>query len=149
MLYIRDIIIQCFCEQVPETGEVGDHGQDHLKQRELLYFYELVSETGEVGDHGWVHLKQRELILLLSSCFCEQVPEIGEVGDHGRDHLKQREFTFDHSFWSANPSDPHFVKQEQVSPSIIYMIYIYSVKQKYNIYIYIYICSGSTTILHI
>ena len=42
MLYIRDIIIQCFCEQVPETGLVGDH-----EQRELLYFCEQVSETGE------------------------------------------------------------------------------------------------------
>ena len=136
MLYIRNIIIQCFCEQVPETGEVGDHEQRELlyfceqvpetgavgdhEQREL-YFCEQVSETGEVGDCERDHLKQRELLLLLSSCFCEQVPETGEMGDHGRDHLKQREFTFDHSFWSANPSDPHFVKQEQVSASIIYI----------------------------
>ena len=74
-----------------------------------------------MGDCERDHLKQRELLLLLSSCFCEQVPETGEMGDHGRDHLKQREFTFDHSFWSANPSDPHFVKQEQVSASIIYI----------------------------
>ena len=75
VLYIRNIIIQCFCEQVPETGEVGDH-----EQRELLYFCEQVPETGAVGDH-----EQRELY------FCEQVSETGEVGDCGRDHLKQRE----------------------------------------------------------
>ena len=33
-------------------------------------------------------------------------------GDKGRDYKK--EFFFDYSYWSADPKDEHFIKQEQV-----------------------------------
>ena len=33
-------------------------------------------------------------------------------GDKGRDYKK--EFFFDYSYWSADPKDGHFIKQEQV-----------------------------------
>lgn len=38
--------------------------------------------------------------------------EAGMEGDKGRDYKK--EFFFDYSYWSADPKDGHFIKQEQV-----------------------------------
>lgn len=38
--------------------------------------------------------------------------EVGAEGDKGRDFKK--EFFFDYSYWSADPKDSHFIKQEQV-----------------------------------
>lgn len=38
--------------------------------------------------------------------------EMGMEGDKGRDYKK--EFFFDYSYWSADPKDQHFIKQEQV-----------------------------------
>lgn len=40
-----------------------------------------------------------------------KIPE-HTVGDQHREKCKV--FTFDHSYWSVNPSDPHYVSQEQV-----------------------------------
>ena len=38
--------------------------------------------------------------------------EAGMERDKGRDYKK--EFFFDYSYWSADPKDEHFIKQEQV-----------------------------------
>jgi len=37
-------------------------------------------------------------------------------GDKGRDYKK--EFFFDYSYWSADPKDGHFIKQEQVKKAV-------------------------------
>ncbi|KAK7505448.1 hypothetical protein BaRGS_00003193, partial [Batillaria attramentaria] len=71
-----------------------------------------------------------------------KVPEFGGEGDHGRDQLKLREFTFDHSFWSAVPTDPHFVTQEQVfealGPDVVSAAY-----EGYNVCVFAYGQTGS------
>ena len=44
-------------------------------------------------------------------------------GDKGRDYKK--EFFFDYSYWSADPKDGHFIKQEQVKKGIIWFAFTF------------------------
>ncbi|XP_076464359.1 kinesin-like protein KIF16B isoform X2 [Babylonia areolata] len=71
-----------------------------------------------------------------------KVPETGEMGDHGRDHLKLREFTFDHSFWSVSPDDPHFVAQEQVFKALGLDV-VSAAFEGYNVCVFAYGQTGS------
>ena len=48
--------------------------------------------------------------------FVQLYGEMGMEGDKGRDYKK--EFFFDYSYWSADPKDQHFIKQEQVHSEI-------------------------------
>lgn len=51
--------------------------------------------------------------LFVGFFFWQLYGEVGMEGDKGRDFKK--EFFFDHSYWSADPKDQHFIKQEQVT----------------------------------
>ena len=44
-------------------------------------------------------------------------------GDKGRDYKK--EFFFDYSYWSADPKDGHFIKQEQVKEGIVWFAFTF------------------------
>ena len=49
--------------------------------------------------------------------------EAGMEGDKGRDYKK--EFFFDYSYWSADPKDGHFIKQEQVKEGIVWFAFTF------------------------
>ena len=43
-----------------------------------------------------------------------KVSDAGGDGNSSRELLKVREFTYDHSFWSVDARDDHYVTQTQV-----------------------------------
>ena len=49
--------------------------------------------------------------------------EAGMEGDKGRDYKK--EFFFDYSYWSADPKDGHFIKQEQVKKPLFGLPFVF------------------------
>uniref|UniRef100_A0A2C9JEX7 Kinesin motor domain-containing protein n=1 Tax=Biomphalaria glabrata TaxID=6526 RepID=A0A2C9JEX7_BIOGL len=71
-----------------------------------------------------------------------KVSEHAAEGDVGRDALKVREFTFDHSFWSVNENDSHYVSQEVVFTSLGEDV-VQSAFDGYNICIFAYGQTGS------
>lgn len=71
-----------------------------------------------------------------------KVPDHGIEGDSGREFLKVREFTFDHSFWSVDERDEHFVSQEKVFASLGEDV-VQSAFDGYNICIFAYGQTGS------
>ncbi|KAH9509084.1 Kinesin-like protein kif16b [Bulinus truncatus] len=71
-----------------------------------------------------------------------KVPDHGGEGDVGRDSLKVREFTFDHSFWSVDENDAHYVTQEMVFSSLGEDV-VQSAFDGYNICIFAYGQTGS------
>ena len=77
-------------------------------------------------DSCFCRLALPNLWLLCTSCLCiflyicfylQLYGEAGMEGDKGRDYKK--EFFFDYSYWSADPKDGHFIKQEQVKEGIV------------------------------
>ncbi|KAL8589773.1 hypothetical protein ACOMHN_020776 [Nucella lapillus] len=68
--------------------------------------------------------------------------EMGGRADRVRDDQRQREFTFDHSFWSFDPLDSHFVTQNQIfeslGPDMLEAVY-----EGYNICVFAYGQTGS------
>ncbi|XP_076441871.1 kinesin-like protein KIF16B isoform X2 [Babylonia areolata] len=74
--------------------------------------------------------------------FNPRVSGIREKGDSGRQETKVREFTFDHSFWSAGPADPHFVTQKQVFEALGHDV-VEAVYEGYNTCVFAYGQTGS------
>lgn len=84
------------------------------------YWYVLlVSVTSYLSPHmssvtsSVTSLVTTHIICYLTYCH-PQIPDHRGEGDSAREQLKVREFTFDHSFWSLDENDSHFVSQEQV-----------------------------------
>ncbi|BFZ12122.1 hypothetical protein BsWGS_15161 [Bradybaena similaris] len=71
-----------------------------------------------------------------------KIPDHRGEGDSAREQLKVREFTFDHSFWSLDESDSHFVSQEQVFAALGEDV-VSSAFDGYNVCIFAYGQTGS------
>lgn len=62
-----------------------------------------------------IDMKSNEIIRMDGNKTCIENLKVSPQGgaeELGRERIK--EFTFDYSYWSVHPSDPHFVTQEQV-----------------------------------
>ncbi|XP_046558058.1 LOW QUALITY PROTEIN: kinesin-like protein KIF16B [Haliotis rubra] len=64
------------------------------------------------------------------------------AGDTGREQMRVKDFTFDHSFWSANPEDKHYVSQENVYNALGSDI-LSSAYEGYNVCVFAYGQTGS------
>ncbi|XP_071080558.1 kinesin-like protein KIF16B [Haliotis cracherodii] len=71
-----------------------------------------------------------------------KMPESIGAGDSGREQMRVKDFTFDHSFWSANPGDQHYVSQENVYNALGSEI-LSSAYEGYNVCVFAYGQTGS------
>lgn len=77
------------------------------------------NEFGLAHDSCSLHLDT--MANIFNSFQFQLYGEIGLEGDKARDFKK--EFFFDHSYWSADARDPHFVTQDKVCTSISVKIF--------------------------